>query len=415
MSDETFRPNSEPGAGTAPGERPEWASPEPSPASSSSTREWPAPPAPATPHPDAPIATPAHAPTTTSALTRARLQIGRKTAALVLVAALAGFVGGRIGDNGNTAAPNTANALRATPAPAATTALQGSSLDALYRLVAPSVVEIVSSGRSQGTGSGVIIDPAGVILTNNHVVSGKNVDVVLFDGTALTGTVAGRDPQQDLAVVRLTNAPQGLVAAQLGNSDDVQPGQAVAAIGSPFGFQGSITSGVVSAINRTFQGNSEYPPMRGLIQTDAAINPGNSGGPLFNLAGEVIGITTAIESPIRGSVGVGFAVPINQAQRALPALVRGTTVQHPFLGIQGEPSAAGGVEIVGLTPGGSADAAGLRTGDVITAIDGVPVASIDEIAKQLDRHGVGKRITLTVRRGNDIISISLTLRAYQGG
>ncbi len=398
MTDETRWPGSDPDPEPEPGGPPDWAQRGESPAET--TPPW---------IRDAAPETPATEPQPKAN----RVQIGRRTAALVLVAALAGFIGGKIGDDpartATTALPTPARS--SSPAPVS----QGLTLDALYRLVSPSVVEIVGGTRSTGTGSGVIIDASGVILTNNHVVSGNRVDVVLFDGRTLSGTVAGRDPQQDLAVIRLTNAPQGLVAAQLGNSDTVQPGQVVAAIGSPFGLQGSITSGVVSAIDRTFQGNNEYPPMRGLIQTDAAINPGNSGGPLFNLAGEVIGITTAIESPIRGSVGVGFAVPINQAQRALPSLVRGTTVLHPFLGIQGEPSSAGGVEIVGLTPAGSADAAGLRTGDVITAISGVPVSSIDDISKEIERHGVGKRVTLTVRRGNDTITISVVLRAYQGG
>jgi putative serine protease PepD len=335
-----------------------------------------------------------------------------------LVAALAGFAGGRLADHGQATAAKSPG----TTAPAARSATGSSSasaadLAALYKQVSPSVVEIVVSGsRGEGSGSGVIIDASGTILTNNHVISGAGeVQVILSDGRKVTGSVVGADPQWDLAVVRLANAPSGLTAATLGDSDKVAVGQAVFAIGAPFGLQGTLTSGVVSAVNRTFQGNDQYPAMHGLIQTDAAINPGNSGGPLFNAAGEVVGITTAIESPIRGSVGLGFAVPINQAQRALPALVRGSAIQHAFLGIQGQPASGGGVEILGFTLGSSAEAAGLRVGDVILSIGGSRVDSVDALASELDKHKVGEKVALAVRRGSKTMTVTITLRAYQGG
>jgi putative serine protease PepD len=178
------------------------------------------------------------------------------------------------------------------------------------------VVQISEAGAA---GSGVILDANGRILTNSHVVeSATSVRVVLSDGRAFNGEVTTNDVQHDLAIVQLTNPPTDLVPAQLGDSTKVKPGDPVAAIGSPFGLRSTLTSGIVSAVNRTFHGDGPYPALSGLIQTDAAINPGNSGGPLLNMAGEVIGINTAIESPVKGSVGIGFAVPIEQARRSIP-------------------------------------------------------------------------------------------------
>jgi S1-C subfamily serine protease len=386
--------------------RPEWANPEPRPASDI-----------AFPFDGAPVFADEDETVTLPVRTR-RMPRGARGAAGLALALVAGFAGGKLaGPDTAPAASKTTAATQPSNAPATTTAPAGSTdLAALYKAVAPSVVQIVTSGGGdEATGSGVIIDAAGTILTNNHVVTNDTVNVLLSDGRTVSGTVAGRDTQWDLAVVRLTNAPDGLVAAKLGDSSKVVTGQTVVAIGAPFGLAGTYTSGIVSAINRTFSTGRGSAPMRGLIQTDAAINPGNSGGPLFNLAGDVIGIATAIESPIRGSVGVGFAVPINQAQAALPALVRGVAVQHPFLGIEGDAASGGGVMVVTITPGTSVDGSGLRAGDVITAIGGVRVNSIDELARALEGHKVGEQVILTVRRGTQTVEIPVTLRATQGG
>jgi putative serine protease PepD len=344
-----------------------------------------------------------------------RLPRGARSVAGIALAIVAGFAGGKL-SGGEVPAAASAPATQASNAPATTSTPSGSGdLTALYRSVAPSVVQIVTSGGGEdASGSGVIIDAAGTILTNNHVVPGNSVRVLLSDGREVSGTVAGRDTTWDLAVVKLINAPAGLVAATLGDSSKVATGQTVVAIGAPFGLRGTYTSGIVSAINRTFA-TERGSAMRGLIQTDAAINPGNSGGPLFNLAGEVIGITTAIESPIRGSVGVGFAVPINQAQAALPSLVRGVALQHPFLGIEGDAATGGGVIVASISPGTSAAGSELREGDVITAIAGTPVNSVDELARALETHRVGEKVNLTVRRGTQTLQIPVTLRATQGG
>jgi putative serine protease PepD len=237
--------------------------------------------------------------------------------AIVVASLAAGLLGGTLA-GGPEPAPTKAQAppVTASPAPA------GPDFATVYRSVAASVVQIDvrRGGRTIASGSGVIVDPSGTVVTNNHVVTQDRVSVVLADGTRKTGEVVGRQPASDLAVVRIVDPPADLQAATLGNADALEVGQPVAAIGSPFGLRGTLTTGVVSALNRTFSGNEEYPRITGLIQTDAAINPGNSGGPLIDETGRVVGITTAIESPVRGNVGIGFAVPIETVRRALAAI-----------------------------------------------------------------------------------------------
>ncbi len=213
----------------------------------------------------------------------------------------------------------------------------------IYQRLAPAVVNITNrrlaasddSGTQftdRGIGSGVILNDQGHILTNNHVVDGADrLEVILFEGTRLQGTLLGRDPDNDLAVVQIPlndGLRPSVAIATLGDSDLVMPGQLAIAIGNPFGFQSSMTSGIVSSVGRNYsiEGGRQ---IRGMIQTDAALNPGNSGGPLINSAGEVIGINTAIESPVHGFVGLGFAVPSNTIRRSLPDMLAGRTVVHP--------------------------------------------------------------------------------------
>ncbi|MGH2793991.1 MAG: S1C family serine protease, partial [Actinomycetota bacterium] len=186
----------------------------------------------------------------------------------------------------------------------------------------PAVVLINTNiRRGQALGSGVIPDAEGTIITNNHVVpEDQGLTVILADGSEHDAFVLGRQPSQDLAVVRMVNPPEGLPVATLGDAAALQIGEPVAAIGAPFALRGTLTTGVISALNRVFPGNRDIPRIEGLIQTDAAINPGNSGGPLINAFGEVVGINTAIESPIQGSVGIGFAVPIETVRRVLAAI-----------------------------------------------------------------------------------------------
>ena len=295
--------------------------------------------------------------------------------------------------------------------------------------------------RAEGEGAGIIVDRKGHILTNYHVVEGADeVTVQLWDGSVVPGSVVGFDPGNDLAVVRASIQPQRLFPARFGDSDAVRVGETVFAIGNPFSFDFTVTRGIVSGIGRESTQNSTGRAIRGVIQIDAAVNPGNSGGPLFNGRGEVIGINTAIHNPTqqRVFVGVGLAIPANTALRFLPDMIAGREIRHPQLGISGATLSAvnardagvtveRGVYITAVMPGTAAERAGLRAasipeggelpagGDVVTAIDGVEVLSIQELALIIDRHDVGDEITLTVVRGGKLAEVTATLLEWPGG
>ena len=298
--------------------------------------------------------------------------------------------------------------------------------------VSPSVVEIETTGQQGGVGSGIVIDRDGVILTNYHVIEGAQKIVVhLRDGTAGAADVVGTDPGSDLAVIRASIQPQRLVPITFGNSDNARVGDPVFAIGNPFGQTFSVTSGIVSAVQRVTTSSFTGRPIRGVLQTDAALNPGNSGGPLFNATGEVIGINTSIENPSgRFSAGIGFATPSNTAQRFLPDMLKGQSVQHPMLGVQGvalDEVSAGtyrlsvtrGVYITGVDANAAAGQAGVRPsartglgGDVVLAIDGTTVQSFDDLALAIDQRKVGDTITLRVLRGGQTLELKATLGAW---
>jgi putative serine protease PepD len=314
---------------------------------------------------------------------------------------------------------------------------------AVYNQAAPAVVKIEVSRLSQGwfgpqseegTGSGVIVDTNGYVLTNYHVVQGANrVKVTLVDGAVVDGEVTGTDPGNDLAVVKINPGGHNVKAAVLGDSDQVQVGELAIAIGNPFGLDRTVTVGVISGKDRQMTGVTGRT-IRGLLQTDAALNPGNSGGPLLNARGEVIGINTAIESPVKGSVGIGFAVPINTARRSLPLMVSGKQVEHPWLGIAGTaitPELAdrlhlgsrAGVLVTEVIDGSPADRAGLRpvsvtpsgrviVGDIITAVDGRAVNSVDDISRYLETKHPGDEVVLTVLREGVSIQVKVALGAW---
>ncbi len=295
--------------------------------------------------------------------------------------------------------------------------------------------------RSEGEGAGIILDRQGHILTNYHVVEGADeVTVELWDGSVVRGNVVGFDEGNDLAVIRASVQPQRLTPARFGDSDAVRVGEMVFAIGSPFSFDFTVTSGIVSGVGRESLQNSSGRAIRGVIQIDAAVNPGNSGGPLFNARGEVIGVNTAIHNPTqqRVFVGVGLAIPANTVLRFLPDMIAGREITHPQLGISGvnltavNSGDAGvdverGVYVTSVVPGSAADRAGLRAaaiadagllaagGDVVIAIDGAEVLSIEQLARNIDLHDVGDEITLSVVRGGDQIELTVTLLEWQGG
>jgi len=322
----------------------------------------------------------------------------------------------------------------------------------VYDQLRSTVVEITStvSARSpfgqpaEGSGSGIIIDERGLILTNYHVIAdGDNLEVKFADGTAVSAQVVGRDPGNDLAVIQADIVGQELTVARLGDSDAVRVGDPVLAIGEPFNLEGTLTQGIVSALGRTYATGEGTRPIRNMIQTDAAVNPGNSGGPLLNCQGEVIGINTLLENPTgdRVNVGVAFAVAINTAKRFLPDMLADKTVSHPWLGIAGQevtPALAQdlnlpvefGVYVTLVAADSPAERAGLQGafasetqanansslpsgGDVIVAVDDQSVASVDDLAGYLDTEKKpGDTVALHVLRNGQELSLEVTLAEW---
>jgi S1-C subfamily serine protease len=282
--------------------------------------------------------------------------------------------------------------------------------------------QIPEERQLRGQGSGFIIDSSGVILTNAHVVNhADRVTVILKDGRSLEGTVQGADPVTDLAVVKVNG--RNLPAALLGDSDTVRVGDWAIAVGNPLGLDNTVTLGIVSTLNRS-SAQVGIPDKRlDFIQTDAAINPGNSGGPLLNDAGEVIGINTAIRA---GAMGIGFAIPINKAKTIYPKLARGQKVAHPYLGIRmatltprvaaennSDPNSPmqlpeiNGVLVVQVLPDTPAAAGGIRSGDVIIAIDNQSVASAEQLQRLVEQSQVGQTLKIQVKRGNQTQVLSV--------
>ena len=350
-------------------------------------------------------------------------------------------------------APATAVAT-ATPAPAIIIEIdpnedqQARLLSAIYQKVNPSVVNItvrqeLSSlpGGEEGTegqGSGFVWDKQGHIVTNYHVVAGADeIDVTFANDVVVAAQIVGVDPDSDLAVVKVDMDPSELVPAELGDSDTVQVGARAIAIGNPFGYEGTLTMGIVSAVGRSIPAVTGFQ-IPEAIQTDAAINPGNSGGPLLDAAGRVIGINAQIRSTVRANSGVGFAIPINLARRVVPALIETGRYEHAWLGISGTviyPSMARdlglpaerGVLIAEVLRGGPAARAGLRPGQRETTYKGRPLVLGGDIIVQIDDHVVnnfddlliyltrktspGQQVTLTIWRGDELLRVAVTLQA----
>ncbi|MGA7272359.1 MAG: trypsin-like peptidase domain-containing protein [Acidimicrobiia bacterium] len=269
----------------------------------------------------------------------------------------------------------------------------------------PSVVQIETPAGALG--SGVIYDSNGLILTAAHVVDGQSqVRVRLSDGTQYSGTVVGQDDSFDIGVVRIDAT--GLPAASLATDTQPEVGQLAVAIGSPFGLDSTVTSGVVSAVNQSVPENGRY---RSLIQTDAAINPGNSGGALANRQGQVIGINVSIFSTSGGNNGIGFAVPIGVGKQVADSIVSGQPLSMAVLGVQGADAQTGpaGALITGVQPQSGAAKAGLQVGDVVTAVDGVQVNGIGDLAGQIQNHQPGDKVKLDVLRGGQTLTLEATL------
>jgi putative serine protease PepD len=290
------------------------------------------------------------------------------------------------------------------------------SIAGLAARVIPAVVSIAVKGfSSSGTGSGFFLDSDGYILTNNHVVEAE-----LSDGKKYRAKLIGRDSSYDLAVLKIDVV--GAPTLQLGNSEQAQVGDAVIAIGSPLGLSGTVTSGIISSKNRavtTGNGNGESSFINAL-QTDAAINPGNSGGPLVDATGAVIGVNSAIAtlgfSSQAGSIGLGFAIPINQAKKTAEQLIKTGSATYPIMGISVDTRFTGTgalitSEGVGITPGGPADKVGLKAGDVITEFDGSEVDNSDELIVMIRSKSVGDKVKIKYKRNSLTKEVTVTLVA----
>jgi S1-C subfamily serine protease len=284
---------------------------------------------------------------------------------------------------------------------------------------APSVIGVRRTSRTRdlydGAGSGVIVSPDGYALTNHHVVRGAGrVEGVLHDGRVVAAEVVGADPDTDLALLRLSGG--GHKPATLGDSDALRVGEMAIAIGNPLGLQATVTAGVVSAVRRTLRGESGRL-IEDVIQTDAALNPGNSGGALVDAFGRMIGVNTAI---IGGAQGLCFAVPINTAKRIIPELMRDGRVARGWFGIGGQTqelstalvrrlklASQSGVLVVAVSGGGPAEAAGLKVGDVVLALDENATPSVDAVHKLLTRETIGRRMALDVLRDGVVARLAL--------
>jgi putative serine protease PepD len=375
--------------------------------------------------------------------TRARSRRG--SAGLLLGALLLGGLGGVAGGAGydvatdepvaRSSSPTTAGAPLQTSADSApdTPAPQG-SVEEVAAAALPSVVKInVSTGTSGGSGSGIILTADGEILTNNHVVEvaqgGGEITVSFDDGSTAPATVLGTDPVTDLAVIKAEDV-SGLTPATMGNSNDLGVGQEVVAVGSPFGLEATVTSGIVSSLNRpvtvpestSLDGEpTAYPA----IQTDAAINPGNSGGPLVNMAGEVVGINSSIRSTSgglggeAGSIGLGFAIPISKVLPIVEQLRNGEAPTHAQLGVRVSNPIGGdgmvlGAEIAVVESGSAAEQAGVEVGDIVTRVNDESIADTESLIATIRGYRPGDVVTLTLVRDGETITLEATLDSDEG-
>ena len=327
--------------------------------------------------------------------------------ALVVGGVVGGLIVGATQSSGSSASPGTV---------VSSSTESACPVTSVAEKVVPSVVTIAASGPGgAGTGSGEVIRSGGYVLTNNHVISpaasGGSVGVLFADGQTAPATITGRDPQTDLAVLKVETSRE-LKLISLGSSSSLKVGQPVVAVGAPLGLSGTVTSGIVSALDRTVEvpgENDRNALLVSAVQTDASINPGNSGGALVNCEGQLVGVPTAgaaVPNSGGGSIGLGFAIPVDLAKRVADEIIATGRVTHAFFGLQTLPIPPGAAEQAGLpeglfvqavTPGGPAATAGLRAEDVITKIDGEPATSNIQL----------QELTLTKKPG-DTVSIDYT-------
>ena len=307
----------------------------------------------------------------------------------------------------------------------------------IFRAASPAVVSVTSSSLRRnrfslnvfevpkGAGSGFIWSQDGLVVTNYHVIAGADRLTVTIEDADYPAEVVGAAPERDLAVLRLTEKPEGLTVLPLGDSSELSVGRKVLAIGNPFGLDTTLTVGIVSALDREIKSPSNRR-ISGVIQTDAAINPGNSGGPLLNSLGQLVGVNTAIYSPSGGSAGIGFAIPVNMVREVVPQLIAYGKIFRPVLGVElasdrwtkrygiegvavvrvmrGLPAAEAGIEGARRTRRGD-----IALGDIIVEIEGRPIRSQDDYLSALERYKIGDTIQITTQRGDGTMAFTVTL------
>ncbi len=323
------------------------------------------------------------------------------------------LLGLAIGGAFSASSPSSDKPLATTPitAPAAAPARSATDVSALYERVSPGVASIeVRTAAGGGTGSGFVLDRDGYILTNEHVVDGaQNVRVRFGTGAPISAKVVGTDPSTDLALLKVDPAAQKLTPLALGSSKDLKVGQPAIAIGSPFRLDGTLTTGVISALGRTIRAPNDFS-IDNVVQTDAAINPGNSGGPLLDADGRVIGINAQIATSTRSNSGVGFAIPIDTAKLVLAQLKSGQEIKRAYLGVStGDAQTGSGAVIADVVSGGPADVAGLRRGDRIVSVAGRMVTRPDDVSAAISTLRPGRSVKLEVQRGEGERSLTVKL------
>jgi S1-C subfamily serine protease len=338
---------------------------------------------------------------------------------VLLIGAVGGLVGRFTAEGGNPLTDPDATLTQLEPA----VARPPGSVAAVADRVLPSVVSIeIRTGDQGGFGSGVVVDAEGYVLTNNHVISAAarnpdaELETVFADGTRVPARIVGRDPKTDLAVLKVDVANP--TVARLGRSASLQPGDGVIAIGSPLGLASTVTTGIVSAVDRPVRLEGEGSDTNAIIdaiQTDAAINPGNSGGPLVDSSGAVVGINTAIRTlggGIGGSIGLGFAIPIDDARAVAQQLIRSGRISHPDLGVNAASVTDGvsdGARVQNVAQGSAAAAAGIIEGDVIVRVGDRTVATADELEVAVREHDIGARVPIALVRGTRPLTVTVTL------
>src|SRR3954468_7712019 len=342
-----------------------------------------------------------------------------RAAALVATAAVGAVAGAatyaKIDDGSTTTVVRPAAASSATTSTAAVTT-SDLSVNQIYRGARDGVVEIIVTsqqgvgGQSQAQGSGWVYDSDGHVITNQHVVdNASSIKIRFANGRSYSATLVGSDASTDLAVLKVAAPASALKPLTVGDSSQLEVGDGVVAIGSPFGLPETVTTGIVSALHREMTSPNNFT-IANSIQTDAAINHGNSGGPLLNMHGQVIGVNSQIESDSGGNDGVGFAIPSDAVKSVANTLIAGQTVQHAYLGVQiGDSSSGTGAEVSTVKADTPASKAGLKAGDVITAINGAAVANADDLTAKVNAHKPNQKVTLTVTRSGKSLRIDVTL------